>query len=365
MNICCLIDSLNSGGAQRQMTWLIRALVKKGNQVRLLTYHDYSHFRQTVVDSGVEPEVYDGSSKVGRFWEFRKLIRKDRPDVIISFLDTPNYIGLFAGAQPRKIPVIVSERNHDIGGKTISNRIRFHAFRLATKVVTNCFSQNEFIQENYPFLKSKLSTILNCVDLERFHPTDSTIKPKGIIVAASVVARKNAQNLIRGFEISGVAKSGFSVDWYGNRAFHEGQPTPQSQYYLDSMSLIEELNLQESFRFHDPLVDIAPEYPKHSACCLPSLREGCPNTICEAMASGLPSLVSNHGDMQRMIDSSRGFSFNPRDPESISEALIKFSKVSSSEWQEMSMNNRKYAEEFLGPARFANEYQSLIEGVVQ
>ena len=109
MKICCLIDSLNSGGAQRQMTWLVRALVGNGHDVRLMTYHKFDHYLPLIQECGVEPENIQSPSKVGRFWNFRSAIRKKKPDAIISFLDTPNFIGLFAGMRPQRIPVIVSE----------------------------------------------------------------------------------------------------------------------------------------------------------------------------------------------------------------------------------------------------------------
>ena len=57
MKVCCVIDSLNSGGAQRQMTWLVRILAERGHDVRLLMYHDYRHFSPEVERYGVSPDV--------------------------------------------------------------------------------------------------------------------------------------------------------------------------------------------------------------------------------------------------------------------------------------------------------------------
>ena len=364
MKICCLIDTLNSGGAQRQMTWLIRALVGKGHDVRLLNYHKFDHYLPEIEACGVERELVTSDSKIGRFWKFRKAIRRNRPDVIISFLDTPNFIGLFAGASPNKIPVIVSERNHDIGGVNRTNKLRFNAFRMASKVVTNCYSQNEFVREHFPFLNHKLSTILNCVDLEKFSPSPE--QPAGapkIIIASTVSTRKNPQGLIKASSILAQRNVEHSINWFGTNFFQDGVPTAGSDCFLECSELIEQLEVQNSFRFHPPVANIEANFKTHNVCCLPSFREGCPNVICEAMASGLPSLVSDHGDMKKMIDSPYGFRFDPKSPESMADAIENFANLTAQQRDAMGTDSRRFAEEKLSPERFANEYESLINEV--
>lgn len=363
--ICCLIDSLNSGGAQRQMTWLIRALTHGGHQVRLLTYHQYNHYLPVVRECGVEPENIDSSTKVGRFWKFRKAVRKERPDVIISFLDIPNLLGLFSAMPPDRIPLIVSERSHDLDGKTFKTAIRFNAFRLATKVVTNCYSQEEFVASCYPFLKNRLKTILNCVDLDRFGkveiPDSSILK---IIVGASICERKNPMGLIKAsndLEARGIQHQ---IDWFGNNFFEFGNPTSQSAHFLAcKKELLESKN--RSFRFHAPIRDIEKLFRDYSACCLPSFREGCPNIICEAMSSGLPILASEHGDMKRMVGRSLGgVLFDAHDSKSIAEAIGQLSELSVEELRRIGSRNRSYAEGWLSPRRFAKEYGNLVSEVV-
>ena len=362
MKVCCLIDSLNSGGAQRQMTWLIRALVANGHQVHLMTYHSYDHYLPLVRESGVEPDCFDSTTKVGRFWKFRCEIRAVKPDVIISFLDVPNFIGLFAGMSPGRIPVIVSERNHDIGGKTRQTSFRFNGFRLASKVITNSHSQREFIHNNYSFLSSKLGTILNCVDLEKFSPAATL--PSGqsrMLVAASVCQRKNTHGLIQACQHIKQRGIDVKIDWYGNDFFKDGVPTDESSYFLDCQSKIKMLNLEDVVQLHKPVQKIEKIFNGYHGCCLPSFREGCPNVICEALSSGIPSLVSNHGDMKRMIDASRGFVFDPNSPESIADAVVAFVSLTDEQRALMGRESRAFAEKHLGPERFASEYESLIQ----
>ena len=363
MNICCLIDSLNSGGAQRQMTWLIRALTGNGHSVRLLTYYQYDHYLPLVRACDVEPQNIKSSTKVGRFWSFRKAIRQTAPDDIISFLDTPNLLGLFASMPPSRIHLIVSERSHNICGKIQATSIRFNAFRLASKVVTNRYAQNEFVSVNYPFLKNKLATILNCVDLEKFHPSTSGPLPVKILVGASVHEGKNPHGLLEA-SIQ-LAREGIEhqIDWYGNDFFEHGKPTAQSDWYLKCQSALEKTE-HDRFQFHPSIQNIEDIFGDYHACCLPSFREGCPNIICEAMASGLPVLGSKHGDMKKMLEESNGgFLFDPYDSNDIANSIKSLAELDVEQMNQLGVWNREFAENRLSPNRFAAEYEALIQEV--
>ena len=54
--ILCLIDSLASGGAQRQMVGLAQLLKREGYGVKVLTYYDIPFYFQQLQDNGVDFE---------------------------------------------------------------------------------------------------------------------------------------------------------------------------------------------------------------------------------------------------------------------------------------------------------------------
>ena len=363
MKVCCVIDSLGSGGAQRQMTWLVQLLVQRGHDVSLLTYHDFDHYLPLIRSVGVEPICLSTPSKLGRIRRFRRQIKQLKPDVIISFLDVPNMLSVFAALPPRRIPVIVSERIHDALGVTRSNRIRLNSYRFASKVVTNSQAQFDFIADHFPFLKPKLHKITNCVDLDRFRPVES--KPhdqrRRILVGASVIPRKNAQSLIRA--LAQFKDDSVSVDWFGNQLLNEGQSTAQSAYFEEAVELARQLGVDDRFRFHPPVENIHQQFGNYDACCLPSLYEGFPNIICEAMASGLPVLVSRRGDLVELAGEGRGIFFDPEQVESMVEALRHFASLSGQELDQMGARNREYALREFSPDKLADQYEQLMREV--
>ena len=109
--ILCLIDSLGSGGAQRQMVNLAIALKKKGYDVSFLTYYPSSYF-QTYLDSNGIPIVQlDCSSFFKRLINCRRIIRRGKYDVVISFLEIPSLINEISGLPCHKWKIIVGERS--------------------------------------------------------------------------------------------------------------------------------------------------------------------------------------------------------------------------------------------------------------
>ena len=55
--------------------------------------------------------------------------------------------------------------------------------------------------------------------------------------------------------------------------------------------------------------------------CLPSLNEGCPNVILEAMACGAPIVASRVGGIPDLVSADQGLLIEPADPEALTQAL--------------------------------------------
>jgi len=93
---------------------------------------------------------------------------------------------------------------------------------------------------------------------------------------------------------------------------------------------------------------------------LPSLSEGFPVTILEAMACGLPIVATRVGGVPDIIeDGANGYLINTKNPEQIAEALLRV--LQDEELQKiMSNNNRKSAEKYRW-----DTVAATLEGVYQ
>jgi glycosyltransferase involved in cell wall biosynthesis len=63
---------------------------------------------------------------------------------------------------------------------------------------------------------------------------------------------------------------------------------------------------------------------------LPSYREGCPNVVVEALASGRPVVATNVGGIPELMDDTSGRLIPARDPQALAGAL---DQVLSRSWQ--------------------------------
>ena len=366
MRVLCLIDSLGSGGAQRQLAYLAVLLKRAGHEVRVLKYHPYDFFEAFLVSNGIRVDKLLGLAPLARICAVRRCIREADPGAVIAFLPTPSLLAELAGLPRRRFKLIVSERSLDINGPSFVAYRRFLLHAFADFVVANSFSQADFIRRTAPWLARKTRTILNCVDLDQFRPPEPHLRCKSpkkrFLVLASLTKWKNPVGLVRAFGFVKHRRPDISwgLDWYGNKLIENCVPAHNSAVG-ETDAAITACGLESSFRLHDPTPAAADLYRAADAFILPSLFEGCPNVICEAFASGLPVLASRVGDIPRLVeDGVNGFLFNPHSAEDISSAIERFYDLPADKRAEMGRTNRRKAETLFSFDRFLNEYQQLL-----
>ena len=356
--IICFIDSLGAGGAQRQIVGLANQLHKAGYDVQMLVYHDVNFF-QSSLDGGIELHILPESNNIKRIFNAYRHIKREKPDWVISFLESPSIISCIVKVFYHHFKLIVSERNttQHTGRK---ERLRFNLFRIADYVVPNAYSQEKFIKDNFHFLQHKTTTIANFVDLEYFAFRERTIHPiPQIMVAASIWQSKNTLNFIRAVKTAVDKGANFFIKWFG---FVKGTTGANLEYYDACNKLIKDLGVGDYIQLLEKTANIKEEYYNADFFCLPSYYEGTPNVICEAIATGLPVICSDVCDNARYVKSGlNGYLFSPNNVNDISDNLLKICFLPSDEWKKFSENSRNIAEANLYIGRFLNQYINLIK----
>lgn len=370
MRITGLIDSLNSGGAQRQMCMLAILLKKHGCHIQVLTYHKLDFFRPFLEQHGVPAHFVPNKNKLGRVLAVRKAIRGTKPDVVIAYQGSANLIAELAGLPCRDFSLIVSERNIVTGEGALARKIQLFMHQFADAIVTNTYARKEKIEKQAKRLIGRTHVIYNCVALDLFQPCQSNLtmgqNAIHILGLGRFEPQKNIDALVKALKIlqEKFKIKNVLVDWYGNRQFKNGHPTRSSKTFVDLQATIEQLQLAKRFRLHGPVQEVVSLYQKTTAVCLPSLWEGLPNVLCEAMACGKPVLASCVGDNARLVkDGWNGFLFDPKSPVGLADVIYRFSKLSSAEILQMGQNSRKRAEELFAPDRFINSYLDLVHEI--
>lgn len=356
--ILLFIDVLGSGGAQRQLVTLAVLLKQRGFDVRLLDYWDDTFYDEYLIRHQVPFEHVPTKGKLRIIRMYVRKLRCIKPDAIIAYMENPSIVACIGRViSLSRAKLIVSERN-TTQQVSLSTRLRFFLFRyLADYVVPNSHSQDRFIKEHFKAVAPKSHVITNVVDTETFQPQNVTETNESNIVKFVVVARVVEQkNVLRFIEAVALLKNmgkKFRVDWYGN-------PYPLA-YFESCTERIRTLCLQDVFAFHAPVQDVVAVYHSADVFVLPSIYEGFPNTLCEAMSCGLPVIVSCVCDNSYIVpDSACGILVDPLKPESIAQAMAQFADMTKAQLIQMGCACRRHIMTNFSKEVFVNEYEKLL-----
>ncbi|MBT0812920.1 glycosyltransferase [Litoribacter ruber] len=363
MKILCVIDSLGSGGAQRQMVELAIGFKKKGNEVSFLIYHAINFFESDLCKYNIPVQIVNESKYIVRFSKLRRAIRQEKPDAVLSFLEGPNLICEMAGLPSKNWKLVVGERS---ANPRILNSLKGRIFRwfhfFADKIVSNSHENLRMVKKANPLLATKnIHVIYNIIDRTKWNPFSNVNRNAleedrfHLIVVGSLREVKNPLKMIEAiYLLSEQEKRRLTVDWYGS---------VHSQDYRDSVKeLISKYDLEEIINFHPPVKDIHIKIAASDALGLFSILEGLPNTICEAMMMGKPVIASSVSDIPILLNNQREFLFNPNDVVDIKEKISYLLSLSSEEIFSIGNGNYNHAQTLLDENFAVESYLNLFSG---
>lgn len=358
MKILCLIESLGSGGAERQMTGLACMLKEKGMDVVVSTYDTKDFYRKVLDEHGIKTAVASKSSSLLiRLISIYNNIRLEKPDVVISYSRASSIIACLGKALGKKYKLIVSERN-TTQALSKSERLKFFLYRYADLIVPNSFSQETFIKNNYSNLFPKVRVITNFVETDLFVPLEKKEKSHlvKILVVARVSEQKNVLSFIKAMKLVYDKQKDVLVEWYGSQS-HE-------DYFANCKKLVSELNLDEVISFKKPTTSILNAYQETDVFCLPSIYEGYPNVICEAMSTGLPVVCSSICDNPKIIkEGDNGFLFDPNSVQNMADTICKMLLLEKEQRLIIGKTNRQKMIKENSKEEFCSKYIDAINSI--
>lgn len=373
MRVACLIDSLGSGGAERQLSELAMGLRDRGHVVEVCHYHgeraDNSFYETQLLDHGVAVTRFASRGRVDRLARVRGWLQRFRPDVVQAYLSGAGAVAVLSSVGSTAWRVVVSERiDVDYAGRSgIRAKAIAQLYRWADWVVTNSHSNRCALVQFVPALAKKSCVIWNCVDLERFSPVATPRRdlrsPYRFLCVASMGSRKNSQRLIAALgRVKAATSRPFTLRWVG-------RCNEELADHRDNMAatqrLIEECGLVDAVSFRGQVENVEAEYRSADALILVSTREGLPNVICEAMASGLPIVAGAVADVGRVVrEGASGFLCDPWDVGDIARAVLKCMAMEPSAAAQCSARARETAERFFEKGAFVSSYEQLYDAVL-
>ena len=352
-----MIASLRLGGAERQLSGLALMLHAQGHEVEVLTYREGTFYAKPLREAGVRLTVIPHPGNERRLVEeIAAHLRDTGCQVLISYLVGTNLKACFIKQRCPGLKLVVSERNCN-SDKWLYTTLRLKFYKMADAVVCNSYAQEALVRKRCPALDSRLTTIPNFVDAERFSPAKRTLGAGGrinVVTTARLYDRKNAIGLIKAVKEADCDNLYF--DWYGALS--------NDKYYGRCQKLIRKLGLQDRIHIHPGCENVEDLYNGADAFCLPSFYEGTSNALAEALACGLPAVCSDVSDNSRyIIPGENGLLFDPFDTCDFADALKKLAATSSEDLARWGRKSREIAEEKLTREVFIKRYLQLLEGL--
>lgn len=357
--VACFTDSLGSGGAQRQLVGLATLLKNRGYDIDVVLYYDIPFYKHLLDDAGVNSYVIANTANpIKRIWTLYCFFLQKKYDVVIAYQETPSLIACLLRPLLRWKKLIVSERNTT---QTITrkDRVNFFLYRFADKIVPNSHTQFDFLKQYYPHYSCKLVCITNFVNTDVFSPKkDSKFNSVNhkIVSVGRIMPQKNVTNYLQAIKKIKDKGYKFQATWVGANL--------KDEYYNKCRVLVDELDISDVFQFQDVTNAIVDVYQQADIFCLPSVYEGFPNVVCEAMSCGLPVLCGDVCDNRYIVEPGiNGFLFNPLDVNSIAGALEKMINLKYNDYLYLAKNNRNKAVAMFSSDVFINSYINIIDNV--
>lgn len=264
-----------------------------------------------------------------------RLVRQWKPDISIAFFTIPSAPAALILKKICKIPFIVSLRGGDVPGFKSGNLWIYHW--ITTRFIRYMWREAKAVVANSHGLKTlalqteselDILTIPNGVDPFFLHPMEShaqimsgsLIPNQGdkafrILSVGRLSPQKGLDDLLLSFwELKKKVQQKMQLWIVGDGPLRKN---------LERLAI--DLQIQNEvffFGWHDPLT-LKHFYASADLFVLPSLAEGMPNAVLEAMAMGLPVVATDVlGTRDLVIPGVNGFLVWPRHTASFSDAML-------------------------------------------
>lgn len=295
----------------------------------------------------------------------RALLQKERYDLIHAFFTVPcGFLALALGRR-FKVPYIVSLRGADVPG--YSQRFLWlygaitplivRIWRKARRVVANSKGLRELAHKSDP--RRPIDIIFNGVDTAHFVPKERMEEERKkefrILCASRLSRRKGFAYAIEAFALLEKKYPHLRMTIAGG----EGNAMRELQEQVRRGGLTKKITFTGAYTY-----DTAPQiYHGADIFVFPSLNEGMSNNLLEAMASGLPILMTPTGGAEELVrDGENGFLIKMKDAHDLAQ---KMEKVITDEKRarQMSEESRRIAQSLSWRAA-AQRYHDLYSETI-
>ncbi len=326
MKITFLVRALNLGGAQSQMVVLAEALQERGHQINVIAFYDGVH-RNALSGARIAVHTLNKRGRwdvIGVLWGLIKLVRSQSPDILYGYLATCNLLTSLLYLFMPKAKAVWGIRTANLNlayYDWLSRLLYFLEMKLAwmaTLVIANSQAGLRYaLAQGVP--AQKIIAIPNGIDVKRFYP-DAAAREK-MRAAWKVAADELLIGIvgridpIKEHKVFLLAAAKLSEIYPHAHFVCVGEGVNQN-YQKELHALTDSLGLRQRVIWAGAQYDMLGAYNALDLLTNSSSSEGFSNVIGEAMACGVPCVVTDVGDSALLVGST-GIVVPVNDPEAL------------------------------------------------
>jgi len=338
------------GGTEKMVISLAASLPKDEFSVFILTIKPEGLLHEMAQSSGISSGTLGIRSRLNGFLAPLRLFRfllKNRFDVIHTFLFQANNLGRVVG-WAANVPVrIGSQRSTDYWRRPCHNLLDRITLPFSRIVVSNSEAGRKMLMRRVGLAPGKVIVIPNGVPLAAVIPKDKAREILGFSGEAFLIGSVGNLRPPKGYQYLLPAFREVALKYPESRLLIAGEGPLRRT--LERFS--RRLGISRKVFFLGFQKDLSVFYSGLDLFAMPSLWEGMPVALLEALSYGLPVIVTAVSGIPEVVsDGVEGFLSAPANPQQIAAGIM---ELLSNPQKRLEMGNR-------GRARAENEYSREI-----
>ena len=350
-----LILANNSGGLYGFRGELIKELSKASEVVSSTPFDDkvadLEEIGTRLIETRIERRGMNPFQDLSLIMTYASILKREDPDLIITYTIKPNiYGGAICRVLGKEYVANITGLGTAFEGQGFLRRMVTAMYKFALKKAKVVFFENAgnmqlFVDQG--IICKEQAKLLNGagVNLEKYSvlPYPEDVEETRYLFMGRIMAEKGVNELFEAMRK--LRKNGVQCTLNMLGGFDE-----------DFEQEIKEAEAEGWLKYHGYQSDVRP-YIENSHCfVLPSYHEGMANTNLECASSGRPVITSNiPGCKEAVIDGVSGLLCEPKDPESLYQAMKRMAEMSAADRCAMGLAGRKHMAEIFDKKKVVQE----------
>ncbi len=334
--ILFVITTSDFGGTESYLLRLVSGLDRQAFEPIVLSLCPAGRIGREIAALGMRVESFGMAARpkphqlLAAVWRLRRFLRREKIELVQALLYRANVVAATAvKLAGRRIPLVTGQRSLIPAGRGRDALLQRFTRGWADKVVAVSQAVAAELAATEKIDPGKVLVIQNGIDLERFRIGADEEKQRretarqawgasenDLVVGAvgRLHGPKGLEYLVQAFALAKSEEPRLRLVIAGDGPEREN---------LENLARDRRIEVLFLGYQTDPI----PLYPGFDIYALPSLAEGSPNALLEAMACGRPAIASRVGGVpEAAIDGESGILVEPRNPAALAKALLDLAK---------------------------------------